>query len=171
MKKAYWISGIVAIGLSATVASVVVAKPFGHCCGAFKAASMDFDKLDVNQDGKVTKAEMAARKQARFKEADVNGDGLLSAEEIADQAAKRARAKQLKRAKHMIVDKDANEDGLLSAEEFGNSKRQDKLFERLDADKDGAVSAEEFANGQARMGKRHKGWGWKKRHGCDGASE
>ncbi len=87
-----------------------------------------FDELDLNKDGFVTQeearqaretrrgkmqAEMKAKMEQRFKDADANGDGSLSLDE--------AQAKMPRLAEHFsTLDKDKN--GLLSREELNDAR-------------------------------------------------
>jgi Ca2+-binding EF-hand superfamily protein len=84
-----------------------------------------FDKLDLNKDGYITQEEMnqaretrrsnmRGRMDERFKEADTNGDGQLSLDEI--------QAKMPRLATHFSdLDKDKN--GMLSREELAQGHR------------------------------------------------
>lgn len=151
MKRAVWISGVTAMALALT-AGVAVAKggPGGH--GGKHGPQMNFEKLDANGDGQVTKEEIAAAASARFEAVDTDGSGTLSAEEL---AAASERAKEERIAK-MIEKRDENGDGVLSqAEMQPGSDRMDRMFERLDANSDGVISAEEFEQmKERRHGKR-----------------
>jgi len=82
-----------------------------------------FDKLDTNKDGYVTQEEMKQARDtrhqaygdmkekadARFKEADINGDGQLSLDEVQSKMPKLA-------DRFTTLDKDKN--GMLSKEEL-----------------------------------------------------
>jgi hypothetical protein len=84
-----------------------------------------FDKLDQNKDGYVTQEElkqaretrqqmhgdMKEKMEQRFKEADVNSDGLLSLDEV--------QSKMPRLAEHFSA-LDADKNGLLSKEEIRN---------------------------------------------------
>jgi EF-hand domain pair/EF hand len=84
-----------------------------------------FDKLDQNKDGYVTQDElkqaretrqqmrgdMKEKMEQRFKEADVNNDGLLSLDEV--------QSKMPRLAEHFTA-LDADKNGLLSKEEIRN---------------------------------------------------
>ncbi len=113
----------------------------------------DFATLDLNGDGVVTQEEIAARGEARFAAADSNGDGALSAEELAAAAS----ANAADRVAQMLDRLDANEDGVLQQSEMQprGGDRGARMFERLDADGDGAVSEAEFDDAKD----RHRGRG------------
>jgi Ca2+-binding EF-hand superfamily protein len=85
-----------------------------------------FDKLDTNHDGLITQAEVTAAHEARraemqaqaaerFKQANTNGDGLLSKDEVSKGMPRLARA----------FDRlDTNKDGELSPEEMQAGRQQ-----------------------------------------------
>lgn len=139
MKRAVLISGVTALAL-ALGAGVASAKGFGGK-GGHHGPRMNFEQVDANGDGMITKEELAAHAQARFTETDTNGDGNLSAEEL---AAASERAKE-ERVQKMIERRDTNNDGVLSFDEMKPSEdRTAKMFERLDTDGDGSISQAEL---------------------------
>lgn len=113
---------------------------------------ISFEQLDADGNGEVTQAEMAARGQARFNEADTDGDGFLSKEEAVASMGQRA----AERADQMFERRDANEDGKLSIDELRpDEDRAAKRFERVDTDENGSISKAEFEEaGSHRRGKR-----------------
>jgi Ca2+-binding EF-hand superfamily protein len=134
----------------ALAATTVVAKPGGF---GGMGPKVQFEELDTDGNGEITKAEMEAHKASRFATADSNGDGKLSAEEMAAQARKRA----TKRVGKMISRLDKDGDGMLSQEEMANrGGRHGDMFVRVDSDGNGAISKEEFE--QARQ---HRGGKWR----------
>ena len=163
MKRAMIISGVLAaaMGLTAVSASAKGWGPGGH---NGPRAMMNFEELDANKDGKVTKAEMEAFAKAKFTEADKDGDGLLSQEEMQAKASAEMQKRMKDRSAKMFERKDANNDGKLSFEEMSaKQKKKDKMFKRLDDDGDGAISKEEFEEARARMSER----GGKGKKGCN----
>lgn len=136
-------------------ATAVMAKP-GF--GGFEP-KMQFEELDADGNGEITKAEMDAHKAARFKTADSNSDGKLSAEEMLAMAQERAQ----KRTQKMIERFDTDGDGALSESELPKPGRRGDMFKRMDADGSGGISKEEFEQAaKHRGGKRHG----RKQGGC-----
>jgi len=85
-----------------------------------------FDKLDLNKDGYITQDEMQKARETRhanmrghmdekFKEADANGDGQLSLDEV--QA-------KLPRLSSHFTDLDTDKNGLLSKEELAQGRHR-----------------------------------------------
>ncbi|WP_278921203.1 EF-hand domain-containing protein [Pseudophaeobacter profundi] len=153
---------IVAILATAAMlaATTAMAKPgFGPM-----GPKAQFEELDSDGNGEITKAEMAAHKAARFGAADSNGDGKLSAEEL------HARGQELlaKRVAAMIRHMDQDDDGQLSQAEMGKRGDHGDMFARLDRDDNGSISQEEFGKMRHhRGGKQRAGHG----SGHDGCSE
>ena len=129
----------VAVLLAITVGSTAIAQtPRG-----MKMLGMsDFEDLDINNDGKVSKEEIRERREIAVQSMDLNGDEKLSAEELMQQHTKRAQLS----VNRMIKKLDSNGDGSLSFAELENGQRVGtlrKLFDRLDKDDDGYISKEE----------------------------
>lgn len=78
-----------------------------------RAASREerrFNRLDRNQDGRITRNEMMAARARDFRKLDVDGNNLLTFEEWAVKTSDRFR------------NADANNDGALTREEFATTK-------------------------------------------------
>lgn len=101
-----------------------------------------FMQADTNGDGAVSLEEVRAADAERFSDADASGDGFVSKDEmVAFHEARRAErraARQDRRFDRL----DANDDGLISAEE--HAARETPRFERADANNDGLVTREEI---------------------------
>ncbi len=123
-----------------TLAAAAFAKP-GH-------NKYLFAQLDQNADGQVTLAEMQAGAEKRISEADANGDGLASAEEL--KALRKTR--QAQHQSQRLAKKDANGDGVLSRDEVPRMPAE--VFAKLDADSSGTLSREELAAGWGARGRR-----------------
>lgn len=115
-----------------------------------------FEEMDANKDGKVTKDEMTAHREARFTRADTDKDGKLSAAELAAAADEKAKERSAKRASKMIERADKDGDGMLTMAEM-TPPRGDKMFDRADTDGDGAISKAEADAAREKMGKRGRG--------------
>jgi len=114
------------------------------------------EKVDANQDGNISKDEIAAHRAEKFMSADTNGDNLVSAAEFeAFAEAERARKKEQRQAKR-FARLDTDGDGLVSAEEHASAadKRMDRMFDRIDADGDGVITEAEREAAKAKMGER-----------------
>ena len=130
---------------------------------------LDFEEMDADKDGKITEAEITAHRQARVAAADANGDGKLSAEELAALHLQQMQARASQRAERMIEAMDSDGDGLLSAAEMMVGPSPMPMFERLDTDGDGAISQAEAEAAQdmmpGGMGRRGgHGWGFGRGH-------
>lgn len=126
----------------------------GMGMGAVRGPKFDFEGADANDDGKVTKDELAAYRQTMMAGVDADGDGLISTEELAAQMKVRMDAQIDERARARVASQDLDGDGKLSAAELLAPPMQDRMFERLDADGDGAISQDELAAVRSRMQER-----------------
>ena len=111
-----------------------------------------FEKLDINNDGKVSKKEIETRRELTVQSMDLNGDKMVSTQELMQQHAKRADLF----AKRMLKKLDANGDGSLSFTELKKSRQRNlnRMFYRLDKDLDGFISKEEAQLAKKNMFKR-----------------
>ena len=119
-----------------------------------------FAAIDADQDGKITREEIAAHRAAVFAAADTNGDGVLNSEELAARELARSAERLPDRTARMIERMDGNGDGSLSPDEIGEGPLE-KRFVGIDTDNDGTISkaeaetvAELFAE---QRGKRKRG--------------
>ncbi|MFC1642006.1 hypothetical protein ACFL5O_04865 [Myxococcota bacterium] len=101
-------------------------------------------RFDQNGDGQVQLSELPPRARQRIGQADSNGDGVLSQDEIAQGMSKR-RAERFARADH-------DGDGKLTESEVGSSWWS--RMRAADADSDGAVTRAELdqAHAQGKLG-------------------
>ena len=97
-----------------------------------------FRQADADKDGKVTQAEFAAARTARFAGIDTNKDGALEVSEM--RAWKRTWPSRVRDARFKALDADG--DGKVVPEEF--VARRKAAFARIDTSKDGAVDKAEF---------------------------
>lgn len=175
MKRAKLMSGVLAAALVMGGAAAYAGGKMGMGPGMHgPRPMMNFEEIDANKDGKITKEEIAAMGQVRFAKADADGDGFLSLEEMQAQGLEMAKQRIKEGTTRMLEMKDADKDGKLSLEEMQagrgdgpRGKMGERMFDRADVDDDGAISKEEFDAAQARMqermgGKDGKG-GWHKK--------
>ncbi|PTV96658.1 EF hand domain-containing protein [Rhodobacter aestuarii] len=111
----------------------------------------DLKSFDADGDGKVTLAEIEAKRAATAKAMDTDGDGLLSAEELVAAEMVQIEDRVAARVKDRIAAQDSDGDGKLSAAELASPPLPTRIFDRLDRDNDGAVSTEELRMAEARM--------------------
>ena len=129
---------------------------------------LNFEILDADKDGKVTKAEVDAATAARIKAGDTNADGKLSAEELAAMQIKAMTERATQRAAKMIEKLDTDGDKMLSDVEIAAGKGRADMFEKIDADGDGAITKVEADDARARMHERGRGRGGKHGRGDRG---
>ena len=141
---------LIALASTAVIATAKGGPGFGPRGGGIERM---FEEFDTNQDGAITKAEIAAAAEARFAAADTNGDGLLSAEEMKTAAEARDSERRNKRIEARIDRMDTDGDGQISLTEMSaRTDRLDRMFARLDADQDGSITQAELENAK---GRRH----------------
>jgi len=132
MKRAYLISGVLAVAIGVT-AFTAQARGFGP--GGPGGPRASFSELDANGDGVLTAAELEAFGKARFDAADADGDGFLTIDEMHAHKLQQMEEKKAERGAKMLEHKDTDGDGKLSFDEMRpNEKRQEKMFGKLDAD-------------------------------------
>ncbi len=116
-------------------------------------------EFDTNEDGKLTKEEISAGREAHFRAADANQDGSLTQAEMKAFKDAMREAKRQERENERFIKVDVDGSGGLSLEEF-LAARPDN-FDRMDRNDDGFLSAEDFEG-------RRKGPGkWKDRSAAD----
>ena len=111
-----------------------------------------FENLDINNDGKLSKKEIEKQRDFMVESMDLNGDKMVSSQELIKRSAKRADFF----AKRMIKKLDTDGDGSLSFTELKKSQRWklERMFYRLDKNNDGFISKEEAQTARKNMLKR-----------------
>lgn len=119
------------------------------------------DKIDTDNDGKISRSEFDSCAERHFSEADTNKDGVLTTSEV-DAAVKGAphndqKRDDLGRSQWVGKDKfqkcDTDGDGRISTAE-ANAAR-DKFFAKLDANNDGSITEAEFDAAHKAMKEKH----------------
>lgn len=119
---------------------------------------ISFEQLDVNKDGKLTKAELVNSKKHihksfgnLFTKVDTNKDNKLSSSEI--QNFEKNFKHKFKKAKKSLITFDTNKDGFVSKAEFDKFKphanerknhKHEDLFKKIDTNKDNVITKTEF---------------------------
>ena len=111
-----------------------------------------FENLDINNDGKLSKKEIEKQRDFMVESMDLNGDKMVSSQELIKRSAKRADFF----AKQMLKKLDSNGDGSLSFTELKTSQqwKLERMFYRLDKNNDGFISKEEAQTAKKNMLKR-----------------
>lgn len=123
-------------GVAIAVPALAVAGGFHH--GSAMHMEERFSALDSDGDGRITEAEMQAKRSRYFADADANADGVLDRQELEALIEARRKARMDRRFARL----DANGDGGISAEEF--AARKPGWIGRADADGDGGVTLDEL---------------------------
>lgn len=113
-----------------------------------------FSDIDTNGDGFITADEIAAYKLARIKAIDTNGDGFITPEEFATYAVGKMEPGITARAAKIFATLDLNADGKVTIEELAAAPL-DMMFARLPMDKNGNVTEQAFMRTMAGPGRGH----------------
>ncbi len=113
-----------------------------------------FKETDTNNDGALTKDEMAASRMQRLGGADADKDGFISAAELTEHHAAMMRARQDKHFTGFAGRFDANKDGKVALDEIKSF--DPPFFKNADANGDGKLTPDEM---KAARGKHHGGMG------------
>ncbi len=122
-----------------------------------------FKQSDTNNDGALTKEEMAASRMQRLGGADTDKDGFISAAELAEYHAAMIRAKQDKHFARFAARFDANKDGKVSLDEI--KAFDPPYFKDADTNGDGKLTSDEM---KAAKEKHHGGMDGGMRNGAEG---
>jgi hypothetical protein len=154
-----WAAPVAALTSPASGQAPPAPKPISRA-DFVKRADTQFNTIDANHDGSLSKAELegaeqrslqqlnAAREQriqAQFKQLDTNHDGQLSQQEFAAGAPT---LKINETPEQLLQQLDSNHDGKVSADEF--RAPQLASFAKADANHDGVVTPDEARAAVAR---------------------
>lgn len=110
-----------------------------------------FDRVDINNDGRITLQEAQAFRNARFQRMDANNDGQVTQAEMQEARSKR-RAQRAERSRDRMAKRfektDTNGNGALDRAEF--ERMAAERFARMDVNGDGAVTRDEIRNRRGR---------------------
>lgn len=113
-------------------------------------AGKRFERIDADNDGRITLEEMMGRVDDRFDAADTDRDGVISMEEM---IARIERRRLERRARRMLNRMDFDGDGKVTKTELKNRAR--KRFALADRNDDGVVEKSEMR----KRGRKHRGHG------------
>ena len=118
------------------------------CTLGTQAAFAQATAFDLNGDGRITRPEFIAGRDARFAKYDRNRDRVITAADFPDGAGKTLPGLGVE---SMIAAADINKDGKITRNELGLSGTP--LFDRADADGNGIVEKAEVAKFRAQIAK------------------
>ena len=116
-------------------------------------------KMMMQNLDEISKDEVQAMKETHFAQADADGNGELTMEEMEAYHAARRAEREARRKQARFDRRDTDGNGVISLDEFESYGMP--MFDRLDADDDGVVTTEEIEAMKDRRGKR----GWHHRGG------
>ncbi len=122
--------------LFATVLVSAFSPVLAQSQDGFRQPQVDFDRVDVNGDDVISRAEFRNLKLARWTQIDRNSDGYLSEEDFPASALRRARTQLA-----VIADLDTDGDGRISRDEFLDGPTP--MFNHADRNTDGVVARSE----------------------------
>lgn len=132
-----------------TIATLAAAGTVLISAGAFAADGKGdgrWDRLDTNGDGEITAEEMAAKDKEFLSAADADGNGSVSKAELKAHHEKKRSERREKR------NPDKNDDGVIDRDEFMDSA--EARFDKMDKNSDGVLSEDEQKRRRGHKGKR-----------------
>lgn len=148
--------------LAGSVSTVALAQggPMSGRMQMRQAAMARFDQIDTNHDKVLSPAEVKAYEAAQIKGLDANGDGFLTADEIAAKMTQMAAQRVTQHADMMVKRLDKNGDGKVSVEEFATARTpMDGFVQRMLKAGGGKISKATFDTVMAMRGDMGRG-GW-----------
>lgn len=101
-----------------------------------------FERVDADGDGRITAEEIAAAESARVKTIDPDEDGRVARDDFIAAAVERAR----QMAERRFASADSDGDGFVDRAAFERGPRLERMMDRMDADGDGVLTREEAEN-------------------------
>ncbi|MEL6287230.1 MAG: EF-hand domain-containing protein [Pseudomonadota bacterium] len=109
--------------------------------------------MDADDNGELTLQELEQGQARRFDQADANGDGQVTADEMKAQRMRRIERRMERRIQRQMRRLDENRDGVVSKAEFVDAAKQ--RFTWADLNDDGTLTRDELP----RRGKGRRGGG------------
>jgi len=122
--------------LLVTLMSFAAAPAVAQSQDQIQQLLVNFDRIDANGDGVISRAEYRNVQAVRWSEIDRNGDGYLTEDDFPRIAHARVRT-QLAEISYL----DTNDDGRISLDEFLNGPPP--VFQQADRNDDGALTRSE----------------------------
>lgn len=122
--------------LFATALSFTTGPALAQSQDPIQQVLANFDRIDANGDGVISRAEYRNAQSARWPQIDRNGDGYLGEDDFPRVATRRAKT-QLAEIAYL----DGNGDGRISQSEFVNGPAP--IFRRADKNADGVLTRSE----------------------------
>jgi len=130
----------------------LAASPSALAGGKGGGADHQFQMMDSDGDGKISRDEHSAGAKKMFETMDADKDGKVTAKEM-EAAHRQVTGTEAKKSDMSAADKikmiDTNGDGVISSEE--HAAGAEKMFDAMDTNKDGFLSKDEMAAGHAKM--------------------
>ncbi len=129
---------VLATGLvaGAAVFAATTADARGH--GPRGGHHQMLERLDTNDDGKITRREAEAHRAAALDDFDANTDGALSLDEFEALWTQKMRERMVDGFQRL----DADGSGTVTADEM--ARPTDRMFRRLDSDGNGVIEGDEM---------------------------
>lgn len=147
------LASMTAVGVAQTTSATSGTDAASEQSGGDQFRNKRVDRLDADKDGTISKEEFLADRN--LKDADTNGDGVLSADELTAMIQKREMERKVERLTRRL---DVDGDGKVTIAEIENQKA--KRFALMDRNDDGKLEAREL-----RRMKHHRGHHKFGRHG------
>ncbi len=136
------------IMIGSVVAAGAVLVAASAYAGEGKGPGKHWDRMDVNGDGVLTADEMSEKHAAMIEAADADGDGAVTKDEM--EAFHKAKREEWKAKRNP----DKNGDGVVDRTEYINAAQE--RFDKMDKDGNGVLSEDEQHRRRGHHGRRGK---------------